>query len=209
MSKYTVEKGCGSLTLIHVTEPNEKGETLLIELSECTNPGGKNALPVLWKKHGFIDRVLETYICIHTYVTDTEGNCFGRYNPQTKLSDDGKRHVINFDWMFENTEENKQKLIDECIRIFESATGKSATQEKIEKCEAYAKENDLEIVNEKPDGWHELLGIYTPSGSVVITNRKTFKQKEYKRALYVYQKEVVIYAQYVVGTHKRRNKRKL
>ena len=56
----------------------------------------------------------------------------------------------------------------------------------MEKCEVYAKENDLEIVNEKPDGWHELLGIYTPSGSVVITNRKTFKQKEYKRALYVY-----------------------
>ena len=94
--------------------------------------------------------------------------------------------MINFDWMFENTEENKQKLIDECIRLFESATGKSATEEKMEKCEAYAKENDLEIVNEKPDGWHELLGIYTPSGSVVITNRKTFKQKEYKRALYVY-----------------------
>ena len=41
MNKYTVEKGCGSLTWIHVTEPNEKGETLLIELSECTNPGGK------------------------------------------------------------------------------------------------------------------------------------------------------------------------
>ena len=186
MSKYTVEKCCGSITLFHVTEPNEKGETLLIELSECENSGGKNSLPALWKKSGFIDRVLDTYISIHTYVTDSEGNCYGRYNPQTKLSDDGKRNVINFDWMFENTEENKQKLIDECIRLFENATGKSATEEKMEKCEAYAKENDLEIVNEKPDGWHELLGIYTPSGSVVITNRKTFKQKEYKRALYVY-----------------------
>ena len=186
MKNYTVEKRCGNITLIHVTEPNEKGETLLIELSECTNPGGRNALPVLWKKHGFIDRVLDTYISIHTYVTDSEGNCYGRYNPQTKLSDDGKRNVINFDWMFENTEENRQKLIDECIRLFESATGKSATEIKMEKCEAYAKENDLEIVNEKPEGWHELLGISAPSGSVVITDRKTFKQKEYKRALYVY-----------------------
>lgn len=187
MSKYTVEKGCGSLTLYHVTEQNEKGETLLIELSECENPGGKNALPVLWKKSGFIDRVLDTYICIHTYVTDTEGNCYGRYNPQNKLSDDRKRYVINFDWMFENTEENKQKLIDECIRIFESATGKSATQEKIEKCEAYAKENNLEIVNEKPEGWRELGGISSPVGSVVITNRLSFKQKDYKRALLIYQ----------------------
>ena len=186
MSKYTVEKGNGSLTWIHVTEPNEKGEKLLIELSECENPGGKNALPVLWKKHGFIDRVLDAYICIHTYVTDTEGNCYGRYNPQTKLSDDGKRHVINFDWMFENTEENKQKLIDECIRIFESAKGKSATQEKIEKCETYAKENNLEIVNEKPEGWRELNGVYCPHGSVVITNQKSFRDKDYTRKLWIY-----------------------
>jgi hypothetical protein len=186
MSKYTVEKRAGSITWIHVTEPNEKGEILLIELSECENPGGKNALPVLWKKHGYIDRVLETYVCIHTYVTDTEGNCYGRYNPQTKLSEDGKRSVINFEWMFENTEENKQKLIDECIRIFESATGKSATEEKIEKIEAYATENGLEITHEKPEGWRELNGICSPRGCVVITNQKNFKDKDYIRKLWVY-----------------------
>lgn len=186
MAKYKVEKGAGSLTLIYVTEPNAKGETLLIELSECKNSGGKNALPVLWKKHGFINRVLDTYICIHTYVTDTEGNCYGRYNPQTKLSEDGKRNVINFEWMFENTEENKQKLIDECIRIFESATGKSATEEKMEKIEAYAAENGLEIINEKPEGWRELNGISSPRGCVVVTNQKSFKDKDYTRKLWIY-----------------------
>ena len=186
MSKYTVEKGCGSLTWIHVTEPNEKGETLLIELSECENSGGKKSNPYLWYKAGYTDKILNTYICIHTYVTDSEGNCRGAYNPQEKISEDGKRLVINFDWMFENTEENRQKLIDECIRLFESAMGKSATQEKMEKCEAYAKENDLEIVNEKPEGWRELWGISSPAGSVVITNRLSFKQKDYKRALLIY-----------------------
>ena len=186
MSKYTVEKRAGSITWIHVTEPNAKGETLLIELSECENSGGKNALPVLWKKHGFIDRVLDTYICIHTYVTDTEGNCYGRYNPQTKLSEDGKRNVINFEWMFENTEENKQKLIDECIKIFESATGKSATEEKMEKIEAYAAENGLEIINEKPEGWRELNGISSPRGCVVVTNQKSFKDRNYTRKLWIY-----------------------
>ncbi len=186
MMNYTVEKGAGSLTLIHVIEPNAKGETLLIELSECENPGGKNALPVLWEKNGYIDRVLDTYICIHTYVTDTECNCYGRYNPQSKLSEDGKRYVINFDWMFENTEENKQKLINECIHLFESATGKSATEEKMEKVNKYAKENGLKVVFEKPDGWRELLGISSPCGSVVITDRKTFKQRNYTKALYVY-----------------------
>lgn len=183
---YTVEKGSGFITLIKVTELNIKGETLVIELVECTNSGGKNSLPYLWEKHGYTDRVLETYLSIHTYCTDSEGNCYNRYNPQLKLSEDGKRYVINFDWMFENTEENKQRLINECIRLFESATGKSATEEKMEKVNEYAKENGLKVVFEKPNGWRELLGISSPCGSVVITNRKTFKQKDYTKALYVY-----------------------
>ena len=72
------------------------------------------------------------------------------------------------------------------IRLFESATGKSATQEKMEWCEKYASENELEIVTKKPEGWHELFGISSPVGSVVITNRKSFKQKDYKKALLVY-----------------------
>jgi len=121
---YTIEKGNGSITWITVTEPNAKKETLVIELSECTNPGGKNSLPYLWKKHGFTDRVLETYLSIHTYCTDSEGNCYHRYNPQIKKSVDGNRNIINFDWMFENTEENKQKLINEVVRLFESAIGR-------------------------------------------------------------------------------------
>lgn len=186
MMNYTVEKGSGFITLIKVTELNIKGETLVIELVECTNSGGKNSLPYLWEKHGYTDRVLETYLSIHTYCTDSEGNCYNRYNPQLKLSEDGKRYVINFDWMFENTEENKQRLINECIRLFESATGKSATEEKMEKVNEYAKENGLKVVFEKPNGWRELLGISSPCGSVVITNRKTFKQKDYTKALYVY-----------------------
>lgn len=185
MMEYTIEKGNGSLTWIYITEPNRKEETLTIELSECKNPGGKNALPYLWYKAGYTDKILDTYLCIHTYCTDSEGNCYGRYNPQTKRSDDGERNVINFDWMFENTEENKQKLINEVIRLFESATGESATQEKMERCNKYADENGLEILTEKPEGWKELFGISAPIGSVVITNRKSFKQKDYKKALYI------------------------
>lgn len=186
MMKYTMEKGASSQTWIYVTESNQKEETLTIELLECTNPGGKNSLPYLWYKAGYTSKVLDTYLCIHTYCRDSEGNCYGRYNPQTKRSDNGKRNVINFDWMFENTEENKQKLINEAIRLFELATGKSATQEKMEKCEQYASENDIDIVTEKPEGWHELLGVASPVGSIVITDRKSLKQKDYKKALFVY-----------------------
>lgn len=118
--KYTTEKITDWTTWYRITEPNTKGETLLIEIVECENHRGKNALPVLWKKHGFINRVLNTYLSVKTYCTDAEGMCRGKYNPQHKLSDDGKRVVINFDWMFENTEENKQKLINEIIRLFEA-----------------------------------------------------------------------------------------
>lgn len=186
MMEYTIEKYTDSLTKIYVTESNQKKETLIIEISECTNPGGKNSLPYLWYKAGYTDKILETYLCIHTYCTDSEGNCFNRYNPQSKRSDDGKRNVINFGWMFENTEENKRKLINEVIRLFESAMGKSATQEKMEKSEKYASENGLDIVTKKPEGWRELLGVASPVGSVVITNRKSFRQKDYKRTLLVY-----------------------
>lgn len=187
MMKYTIERYSDHLTKIYITEKNGKDESLMIELSECTNPGGKNSLPYLWYKAGYTDKILDTYLSVDTSCTDSEGNCYHRYNPQTKRSNDGKRNVINFDWMFENTEENKQKLINECIRLFESATGKSATQEKMEKCGKYAGENGLKIImNEKPEGWHELFGIASPAGSVVITDRKTFRQKDYKRALLVY-----------------------
>jgi len=186
MMNYTIEKGNGRITWIYVTESNQKEETLIIELVECTNPGGKDTLPYLWHKAGYTDKILNTYLSIHTHCTDSEGNCYRRYNPQIKRSDDGKRNEINFDWIFENTEENKQKLINEVIRLFESATGKSATQEKMERCTKYADENKLDIVTEKPEGWRELLGISAPVGSVVITNRKSFKQKDYKKVLLVY-----------------------
>lgn len=138
-NKYTVEQSAETVWWYKFTEPNAKGETLIIELSKCTNGGGNNALPALWKKHGYIDRVLETYWSISTYVKDTEGSSFGRYNPQHKLSDDGKRAVINFNWMFEAKEENKLKLIDEVYRMFSSATGETATQKKHRKVREYAK----------------------------------------------------------------------
>lgn len=111
--EYTVEQMAGKRWFYTFTEPNAKGEKIVVELCKCTNPGGNNALPVLWKKHSFIDRVLETYWSIQTYVTDTEGQSFMRYNPQVIPG----KYKINFDWMFEATEENKDRLIDEVYRL--------------------------------------------------------------------------------------------
>lgn len=116
LKDYEVVRQSGKTTLYSFTDRNAKGEKIQFELTPCSNPGGKNSLPYLWKKHGFIDRVLETWWSLQVYVTDKEG-CWGCYNPTEKLSDDGTRKVINFDWMLEATEENKQKLIDEVFRL--------------------------------------------------------------------------------------------
>lgn len=196
MMNYTIEKYTEHLTKIYITEKNGKDESLMIELSECTNPGGKNSLPYLWHKAGYTDKILDTYLCIHTYCTDSEGGCFGRYNPQEKRSDDGKRNVINFDWMFENTEENKQKLINEVIRLFESATGKSATEIKLEKIHQFANKRGLNVYTEIPEGWKENFAMTFPSGCTRIVNGERFFKHDsagkltvnsnYKEAVYVY-----------------------
>lgn len=181
--EYTIEQMAETRWFYTFKGTNNKGEKLIIELSKCTNPGGGHALPVLWKQHGFIDRVLETYWSIETYVKDTEGNCYGRYNPQHKLSDDNKRLVINFDLMFEATEENKEKLIDEVYRLFSVATGETATQAKIRKVREFAEKHNVEVVTEIPNGWKETESMTAPIGSTWVSNMESFKSKNRKRVL--------------------------
>ena len=115
MRKYNVEKLGKNRELITFEELNAKGEKIQLELTRCENSGDTHSLPYLWKKDGYTDRVLETWWSIDVYATEDEGKgaCWGLYNPQEKEAEDGKRHVINFDWVFEATEENRQKLIEE------------------------------------------------------------------------------------------------
>lgn len=185
--EYTIEQMAETRWFYKFTEPNNKGEKLVIELMKCTNSGGNHSSPVLWKQHGFINRILETYWCIETYATDTEGMCYGRYNPQHKLSNDGKRAVINFDWMFEATEENKQKLIDEVFRMFSTTTGETATEVKIRKVREYAEEHNIEVITEMPEGWYEIGSMTAPIGSTRVSNMKlslqSLKDKNRKEAL--------------------------
>lgn len=187
--EYIVEQVAKTRWFYKFMEPNSKGETLTIELSKCRNTGGTNSLPYLWKKKGYTNRILTTYWSISTYVRDTEGACYGRYNPQTKVEvnpETGNPHpVINFDWMFEATEENKQKLIDEVYRLFSSATGKTATELKLEKVKEFAKERGVELYNEIPEGWKDTGGMTAPIGSTWVSNMKPFKSGERKSALLI------------------------
>ncbi len=109
--KFEIEQMSDCRWFYNFKDKTKNGETLTIEINKVTNPGGKNSLPYLWYKHKFIDRILESYWCIDTYVVDKENNSYRRYNPTVK---DGK---INFDWKFEATEENLKLILDEIIRL--------------------------------------------------------------------------------------------
>lgn len=114
MRKYTIEEMTkGRRWYVEFKEKNQLGEKILVEFSYCENSGGAHSLPNMWYKNGYIDRVLENYWIISTYATELNGMCRGRYNPQEKKSEDGKRLVIDFEWMLEATEENAAKLFKE------------------------------------------------------------------------------------------------
>lgn len=98
---------------------NNKGESMLIEITKSYyDTKSKNSLPVLWKKHGYTNKVYDNCLHAHCYCTDSDGNCWERYNPTIKLSDDGCRNVINFDWLLEVSDENINKLINEISNRF-------------------------------------------------------------------------------------------
>lgn len=91
-----------------------------IHVSCCTHDlKYKDDLMNLWEKAGFISQKLPTHICIDTYYTDINNNCYGYYNITHKRSEDGKRTVINFDYLREWTEENIRELVAECVRLCE------------------------------------------------------------------------------------------
>lgn len=117
--KFTVKQMAENRSFYYCTEKNEKGEKLTVELVKIIDDlKDRKSFMNLWKKEGYIKEVLPSRWSIHTYVDDSDGNCRGAYNPMHKLSDDGKRYVINFEWMFEATEENKEKLLEEVYKRF-------------------------------------------------------------------------------------------
>lgn len=101
--------------------PNENDLEFLIELTFCFPDNSKNNLPNLWFKYGLIDRVLENYFGIDTYLT-TEKGCFGGVNP-TEINL-GNRSVVNFENTLEITENNVKKIIEMTIREYKASEKK-------------------------------------------------------------------------------------
>jgi len=119
---YTVkDMSCGRGLRIwyKFEEKNAKGEEILVELISCTRDPGSRSLPILWKKHGLINRVLDSWVAVNVYVTSEDGTCRGAYNPQ----ESGIGNKISFDWMLEDTLENRARIIAEiCRRAFEEVS---------------------------------------------------------------------------------------
>lgn len=104
----------GSHLFYEYEELTPKGERLVVEMLRFDNPGGKNSIPVLWRKHGYTSTVLDDWWSVNTYAYDNEGNCYGRYNPTVKREE--SRAVTDFDWKLPATEENRERLLREIER---------------------------------------------------------------------------------------------
>jgi hypothetical protein len=101
-------------------QTNRGGERLALSVSCCYNTKSPHCLPVLWYKAGYTDRVILDYFCVDTAVYDKDGFCYRKYD-FSKLSEDGKRRVVDFDWVLELSKENLEKLIREVLRRFNKA----------------------------------------------------------------------------------------
>lgn len=54
---------------------------------------------------------------VETYVYDSHGNCFGRYNPLINYA----RNTVNVEKIFADTDANRKRLISEVGELFYSA----------------------------------------------------------------------------------------
>lgn len=97
-----------------------RGERVVAEISECYPSDGKGwgkyGLPTLWHKHGYTEEVLPSYLCLTVWAYDENGQCWGMYNPQHMLAWDGKRGILDFDWVLPVSQENVKRLLAEVVR---------------------------------------------------------------------------------------------
>ena len=119
MKNYEIEKRGEHRTLYTFKETNAKNERLVVEITECYyNTKDKNSLPCLWKQNGYTNKLYDNALHVDCYCYEENGNCYGRYNPTVKRSEDGKRMVINFDNLLEVSEENKKILLNKIYTQF-------------------------------------------------------------------------------------------
>ena len=107
----------GNRTRYSFSDKNNKGEKIVVELSHCISSA---SLGKIWKEKKYIPRDLETWINIDVYVTNSDDICVGKYNPQI-INMKNKHGVnirsINFEWVIEDNEINRTKILNEIERL--------------------------------------------------------------------------------------------
>ena len=91
---------------IEFTAPNRKGERMRLSITSG------HLYPHLFKRG---DDTL--HLNVETYVYDSHGDCFGRYNPLINYV----RHTVNVDKILADTDANRKRLIDEVGELFYAA----------------------------------------------------------------------------------------
>lgn len=81
------------------------GETVYVEFINCETMD-------LWRKHGYTNT--KTFWYIEVYAFDGKRSVF-KYNPTVKPG--GHDKVMDFDWVLEATEDNREKIADEIERL--------------------------------------------------------------------------------------------
>lgn len=96
---------------------NVKGENVVVELRTATATDSKNDVMRLWVKAGKVEKFIKNRIVVDTYVTDKFGYCHRHYDPTIEIAPGGGRLNVKHSWILEDTEENRQTILDEIIRL--------------------------------------------------------------------------------------------
>ncbi len=121
--KFTLKQRTSTSYEVRFKEKNYLNEVLILQINEVYPPKCENSLPNLWKKHGFTDKILDSYYILDVCVIDENSYEYHKYNPQIAKKSDGNRS-INFDYMLEVSEANMYKLIDSVYNLFINNTKK-------------------------------------------------------------------------------------
>ena len=91
---------------IEFAAPNRKGERMRLSITSG------QLYQHLFKRG---DDTL--HLNVETYVYDSHGNCFGRYNPLVNYA----THTVNVEKIYVDTDANRKRLISEVGELFYSA----------------------------------------------------------------------------------------
>ena len=100
------DKGGFARWEIELTAPNRKGERMRLFITSG-----------LLFRHLFKRGDDTLHFNVETYVYDSHGNCFDRYNPLINYA----RHTVNAEKILADTEANRKRLIGEVGELFYAA----------------------------------------------------------------------------------------